>query len=73
VIAASPDPGAIVSALSADSDRLARVTGNALALARQQFLISDIRARFWGPIVELAHGAPGHALADGARVTPTRP
>jgi len=72
VIAASPDPGAIVSALSADRDRMARVAGNAVLLARQQFLLPDIRARFWGPIVEPGtRGAP--AFADGPRVTQTRP
>jgi hypothetical protein len=72
VIAESPDPGAIVSALSADRDRMARVAGNALLLARQQFLLPDIRARFWTPIVEQrTRGAP--AMADGSRVTQVRP
>ena len=52
LIAGSPDARTVATALSASSDRRTQVADNALRLARQQFLLSDIRSRFWEPILE---------------------
>jgi hypothetical protein len=50
----SLDARAVGEALSASGDRRAALAENALRLARRRFLLSDVRPRFWHPILELA-------------------
>jgi hypothetical protein len=61
--ASSLDVREVAGILAFGRDRGATVAGNALRLARQRFLLSDIRARFWQPILEASERAD--AARDG--------
>jgi len=52
LVADTLDVRAVAEVLAFGGDRGAVVAENALRLAREQFLLSDVRARFWRPIVE---------------------
>jgi hypothetical protein len=55
--ASSLDVREVAEILAFGRDRGATVAGNALRVARQRFLLSDIRARFWQPILEASERA----------------
>jgi hypothetical protein len=57
LIAGSADADALASVLAANGERQTQVAANALRLAREQFLLSDIRARFWKPITDCISNA----------------
>lgn len=63
------DPAAVVRGLFELDERREQTARAALQLAREQFLIGDIRARFWAPILKatgVSDLAPGDRPEQGA-------
>jgi hypothetical protein len=57
LVAESLDARSVAEALSASGDRRGAIAANALRLAHGRFLLSNIRPRFWNPILEAAEQA----------------
>lgn len=57
----SLDVRAVADILASNADRKAAVAENALRLARRRFLLSDVRTRFWEPILDAKALAPAGA------------
>jgi len=62
--AGSLDVREVAEALSFGADQGARVAERALRLARRRFLLADVRARFWEPILRAANHT---GAGDGRR------
>ena len=62
----SLDVRAVADILASSAERKAAVAENALRLARRRFLLSDVRTRFWDPILDAKARAPsGACTASG--------
>jgi len=57
LVADSLDVRTVAEILAFGADRGSVVAENALRLARQRFLLSDVRARFWQPILDASERA----------------
>lgn len=64
LVAGSLDVRSVAEALRFGADRGSALAENALRLARQRFLLSDVRARFWQPILDASES--GDAARDGS-------
>jgi GT2 family glycosyltransferase len=70
LVADSLDVRAVAEILAFGGDRGPVVADNALRLARQRFRLSDVRARFWQPILEASERAD--AACDRRKGVPAR-